>query len=101
MIVDLEDKSTQYKKSFAFKCFAVIMLINLFLCFKNLVDQIDKGIAGAGGGNGSGSSTLDRSKLQPLNLSGLVYLIYNFLFYNHVSFLKVRPIGFHDLLCSL
>ena len=61
------------------------MLINLFLCFKNLVDQIDKGISGAGGGNGSGSSTLDRSKLQPLNLSGLVYLIYNFLFYNHVE----------------
>ena len=37
------------------------------LRFQNLVDQIDKGMTG---GTGSGSSTLDRNKLQPLDLSG-------------------------------
>ena len=51
----------------------VLNLINLSTSLsKNLVDQIDKGINGSGGGTGSGSSTLDRSQLKPLNLSGLI-----------------------------
>ena len=51
----------------------VLNFINLSTSLsKNLVDQIDKGINGSGGGTGSGSSTLDRSQLKPLNLSGLI-----------------------------